>query len=269
MPVPLSPHFRRGLPALLLAVLPVVAGAADVAAAVDPADLAADAAALNAEAARNQTVDEDPWVLASSIFLDGHPDLRYRRYGMAALEAGALIDAHRHFRKAARFADKPSQGMVAEMLWEGRGVTQDRPLAYAWMEVASERNYPAFALFRELYWQEMSPEERARALSLNRPLWAEYGDAVAKRRLERRMEVARRNVTGSRVGFVGSLAIEISTPGGSRRIDAETVYNERYWNPRQYWAWQDEDWKRMGSGTVDVGPVAAAEPSESAEAPRQ
>jgi len=266
--VPLLPSARRCLSAALLVLVPAGAWSAETAPAADPADLAAEAASLNADAARKQTTDEDPWVLASSVFLDGHPDLRYRRYGMAALEAGALVDAHRHFRKAARFADKPSQGMVAEMLWEGRGVAQDRALAYAWMEIAAERDYPAFALFRELYWQEMSPEERARALSLNRPLWAEYGDAVAKPRLERRMEVARRNVTGSRVGFVGNLAIEISTPGGSRRIDAETVYAERYWNARQYWAWQDEDWKRMGSGTVDVGPVATAEPAES-ETPKR
>lgn len=235
---------------------------------VDAASLAADAAALNAEAVRKQTQDEDPWVLASSVFLDGHPDVRYRRYGMAALEAGAFVDAHRHFRKASRFADKPSQGMVAEMLWEGRGVAQDRALAYAWMEVAAERDYPAFALFRELYWQELSREERARAIVLNREVWAEYGDEVAKPRLERRMATARRNVTGSRVGFVGNLAIEIPTPGGSRRIDASTIYTERYWNPRQYWAWQDEDWKRMGSGTVDVGPVTSTEPKESESPPR-
>lgn len=250
----------RALAFPLLLVASAAAAAPPIAA-EEAVDLAAEAAALADDAVDKQRRSEDPWVLASSVFLDGHPDLRYRRYGMAALEKGAVVDAFRHFQRAAHFADKPSQGMVAEMLWEGKGVPQDRPMAYAWMELAAERDYPAFALFRELYWQEMSADERQRALGLNKPLWAAYGDAVAKPRLERRMKVARRNVTGSRVGFVGNLAIEISTPGGSRRIDGTTVYADRFWDPRQYWAWQDEDWKRLGEGKVDVGPVTGAESS--------
>ena len=69
------------------------------------------------------------------------------------------------------------------------------------------------------------------------------------------MRIARRNVTGSRVGFVGNVSIEVSTPNGSRSIDGALVYDDRYWEPRQYWAWQDEDWKRLGEGKVEVGPV--------------
>ncbi|MFN7213001.1 MAG: sel1 repeat family protein [Lysobacteraceae bacterium] len=257
-------HPRLHALAALLIALPALAAATPAVHPVDPPareslgdarTLAADAAELGAEAVRKQTREEDPWVIASSVFLDGHPDIRYRRYGMAAMRAGAHSDAFRHFQRAARFADKPSQGMVAEMLWEGKGVAQDRPMAYAWMEVAAERDYPAFALFRELYWQEMTAEERARAITLNKPLWAEYGDEVAKPRLEDRMRIARRNVTGSRVGFVGNVSIEVSTPNGSRSIDGALVYDDRYWEPRQYWAWQDEDWKRLGEGKVEVGPV--------------
>lgn len=225
---------------------------------VSAGDLAADAAAIRADAARKRKEEVDPWIIASSVFLDGHPDLRYRRYGMDAMRGGAHADAFKHFRRAARFADKPSQAMVAELLWEGKGVERDRALAYAWMEVAAERDYPAFALFRELYWQELAPEERARAIEFNGPLWAEYGDAVAKPRLERRMRTARRNVTGSRVGSVGFLTIEVATPSGSRSIDGSKVYDEVYWDPRRYWAWQDEGWKRVGSGTVEVGTVRQA-----------
>ncbi|WP_051282847.1 sel1 repeat family protein [Silanimonas lenta] len=238
-----------------LASMPKAGGPALPETKTSAGDLAADAAALRTDAAKKHKDAVDPWVIASSVFLDGHPDIRYRRYGMDAMRDGAHADAFRHFQRAARFADKPSQAMVAELLWEGRGVERDRALAYAWMEVAAERDYPAFALFREMYWQELTPEERRRAIELNGPLWAEYGDAMAKPRLERRMRTARRQVTGSRVGFVGYLSIEVATPYGSRSIDGSKVYDEVYWDPRRYWAWQDEDWKRLGSGTVEVGTV--------------
>lgn len=226
----------------------------------EAASLAREAAELGTQAEQRKK-SEDPWIMASSAFLDGHPDLKFRRWAMDAYSEEKFVDAFNHFKRSARYADKPSQGMVAEMLWNGKGVAQDRPLGYAWMEVAAERDYPAFALFRELYWQEMSKEERERAIGLNKEIWAEYGDDVAKERLERVMRVARRNVTGSRTGFVGNLSIEVSTPMGSRRIDATEIYADRFWEPRQYWAWQDQDWKQLGSGKVDVGPVSSTAPS--------
>lgn len=225
--------------------------------------LAADARLFN-EFAEDKQRQEDPWIMASSVFLDGHPDLKNRRWAMDAYREGRFVDAFNFFRAASRFADKPSQAMVAQMLWDGTGGTAiNRPLAYAWMEIAAERNYPAFALYREFYWQQMTREERRQAIALNEPLWKEYGDDVAQPRLEARMRTAKRNVTGSHAGFVGTLAIEVSTPMGSRRIDASQIYVDRFWNPEEYWRWQDEDWKELGRGQVDVGPVAQADPPAS------
>jgi TPR repeat protein len=48
------------------------------------------------------------------------------------------------FRRASFFADQPSQGMVAEMYWNGDGVPCDRALAYARMDLAAERGYASF-----------------------------------------------------------------------------------------------------------------------------
>ncbi|MFN9965498.1 MAG: hypothetical protein ACK52N_01400, partial [Lysobacteraceae bacterium] len=87
-------HPRLHALAALLIALPALAAATPAVHPVDPPareslgdarTLAADAAELGAEAVRKQTREEDPWVIASSVFLDGHPDIRYRRYGMAAM----------------------------------------------------------------------------------------------------------------------------------------------------------------------------------------
>lgn len=69
-------------------------------------------------------------MMMSAGFLSAHPDLRYRLLGLEEYRQGNHADAFRFFRRAAYYADKPSQGMVAEMLWQDQGVPQDRALAY-------------------------------------------------------------------------------------------------------------------------------------------
>ena len=67
----------------------------------------------------------------------------------------------------------------------------------------------------------LSAAERTMALALGVDVYREYGDDVAKRRLEAVMLRARRNITGSRVGRVGSLIVEISLPEGNIRVPAD------------------------------------------------
>src|SRR3546814_6828921 len=80
------------------------------------------------------------------------------------------------FLRAARYADKPSQAMVAEMHWRGLGVPQDRELGYAWMDLAAERMYPNFVIKRERYWQLLDADQRSNAIERGQQLLAEYGD---------------------------------------------------------------------------------------------
>src|SRR5690606_38552198 len=56
-------------------------------------------------------------LMITAGFLNGHPDLRFRLLALEKRQAGKLDDAFRFFQRAAYYADKPSQGMVAEMLW--------------------------------------------------------------------------------------------------------------------------------------------------------
>lgn len=195
-------------------------------------------------------------VMNTEMFLGAHPDLRWRREGLQSLEEGRDAEALTRFKRAARHADKPSQAMVAEMLWTGWGTAVDRPLAYAWMDVAAERAYVPFVVKREQYWKQLSEAERAQALDVGRAVYDEYRDDVAKPRLERWLRRAMRNVTGSRTGFVGALQVIVPGPGGiAMTIDGSKYYDGQYWQPEQYWAWQDSLWKDPQTGHVDVLPL--------------
>lgn len=210
----------------------------------------------------------DPDIVNSEDFIRAHPDLRFRRSGMDAYGRERFKEAFEHFKDAARYADKTSQAMIAEMLWKGEGVTQDRPLAYAWMDLAAERNYPPLIVLRERYWSALNASERARAVDVGQAIYDEFGDKVAKPRTEKELARARINVTGSRVGRVGTLAIPGSMDVPRERpgqptvvtegslgnvVDGTRYYAAEYWDPKQYWKWQDAQWQRLGEGSVIVG----------------
>jgi uncharacterized protein len=216
-------------------------------------------AAVTAPLAQAQQGDASPdALLLTDSFLAHHPDLKHRLAGIAALEDGRDEQAFREFQRAARYADKAAQAMVAEMLWQGRGTARDRAGAYAWMDLAAERQYPSLLVIRERYWAALDADEQARAIDIGQGVYAEYGDDVAKPRLERMLRRGKRNLTGSRVGFVGALSILVPGPGGGwLSIDGSQYYSSRYWDPKEYFAWQDEVWRTPPSGRVDVGPLDA------------
>jgi len=198
----------------------------------------------------------DPMMVQAG-FLSGHPDLRFRIRGLDEFKAGNREDAFRYFQRAAYYADKPSQGMVAEMYWNGQGVPADRALAYAWMDLAAERGYLTFATARERYWSEMTEAERNRALEEGQALYARFGDAAAQPRLATVLRRERGKMTGSRLGSgSGSLQVLVAGPDGEyEAIDGSKFYDPKYWDPKQYQAWHDSVWMRPRIGRVDVGGV--------------
>ena len=223
------------------------------------------AAAASAALGQSGERANDGLVLTSEGFLNAHPDMKYRLAGLDAQDAGNSRDAFKAFKRAARYADKPSQAMIGEMLWTGEGVEQDRALAYAWMDLAAERGFAVMIAKRERYWSELSEAERERAIEVGQAIYAEYGDDVAKRRLETVLKRARYQTTGSRTGAVGALKIELATPAGFISIDGATFYHPDYWQPERYWAWQEKQWKDPPKGVVDIGEIV----SESNETPKQ
>lgn len=195
--------------------------------------------------------------IISAGFLAHHPDLLYRQRGSDAYQAEQHAEAMGYFRRAALYADKPSQAMIAEMLWQGEGGPADRAQAYAWMDLAAERGYRVFLAKRERYWNTLDAAERERALVEGQAVYARYGDAAAKPRIARVLRRGRQQTTGSRTGFVGNLKILVPGPNGGMLIDGSRYYDPRYWDPEQYAAWHDEIWMKPAPGRVDVGEVEA------------
>lgn len=205
--------------------------------------------------------ENDP-VLIAGGFLEGHPDLKFRRMGLEEFNRGKADKAFKLFQRAALYADKPSQALVAEMLWGGIGVEQDRGLAMVWMDLAAERGYEAFVGKRDAYWRKLDDAERKRALAEGAAIRAEYEDKVAELRLARVLRRERGRMTGSRLGSSTS-PLQIIVPGyGS--IDGTRFYDPQFWDPKLYRAWHDAYWSDLKIGTVRVGePVKADEPPTS------
>lgn len=228
-------------PLLLALALPMTAPAAP------PADKGA--GALPADPT------EDP-LLITAGFLSGHPDLRFRMLGMEKRTAGNQEAAFKYFQRAAFYADKPSQAMVAEMLWNGTGTPADRAQAYAWMDLAAERGYEGFVELRERYWAALTPEQREQAIAEGEAIYARFGDAAAKPRIATVLRRERRAVTGSRTGFTGNLRIMVPGPAGPEEIDGSKFYDDRYWDPDKYQQWHDAIWAKPRVARVDVGPLS-------------
>lgn len=203
---------------------------------------------------------EEDIALLTAGFLSSHPDLRHRMAGLDFMRKGDLAEAHARFRMAARFADKPSQGMVAEMLWNGKGVQADRALGYAWMDLAAERGYKGFTILRERYWNALDASERERAIVEGQAIYAEYGDAVAKRRIASALRRGRLRMTGSRTGASSNLRIHVPGPSSWIEIDGSRFYNDQFWDPEKYQAWHDKIWTDPKVGTVSVGEYETVKP---------
>ena len=211
--------------------------------------------------AQKQISNSDGSITQHMAFLNGHPDLFFRIRGFDLLSSKSPDKAARAFQRAALFGDKPSQAVMAGLYWEGRGIARDRALGYAWMDLAAERGYPDFIAMREKFWSELNESERSRALQEGQAIYARYGDAAANPRLERELRRQRMQVVGSRTGFKGNAKVRVPVPGmaGSSSstptitIDGSQFYADKFWEPKQYQAWLDAQWKEPRSGRVEVG----------------
>jgi uncharacterized protein len=212
-----------------------------------------------------KTIDEYDELAKMAV---NHPNELYRIYGAKAAANGQWADAVHSFRKAARYADKYSQHRLSLLYWHGVGVGRDRVEAYVWADIAAERGYPQFLAIREKMWGELSPQEQARVPARGDALYKEYGDPVAKRRFADAIAHGKRQVTGSRTGFVGNLAIASRGSGTSLFGDGggtnlQSMYDASRTDPKKYWEFEDHVWKTV---TVNVGDL---EQTSSQPVPKQ
>lgn len=179
-----------------------------------------------ATTARDEVHWRDRNVMADEAYLRYHPDQRYRNLGLEAYAQQDYATALSHFTEAARYADKASQAFIAGMYWEGLGVPTDPAMAYAWIDLASERRTRALLAYREHYWSRLDAAQRERATAIGLDLYAEYGDHVAQERLERIMAKGQSRAAATRSAYLyvnGHLE----------------WYQAKFWRPTQYWAFQE------------------------------
>lgn len=160
-------------------------------------------------------------ILTSKPFLDHHPDIKWRLEGFRLYDQGDYTEAVKRFLKAARYGDKVSQAMVSEMHRLGQGVPADMAAAYAWMDLAAERGYQDLVVEREKIWASLDEAQRKDAVRKGSGIYREYGDAVAKPRMERILLRASKERTGSRLGVVGRMEVYLvvgRVPGGGYRM---------------------------------------------------
>jgi hypothetical protein len=212
----------------------------------------------------------DPDVWKSSHFQRAHPDLKHRVAAQALLEDGKLRAAMREFENAAAWGDKLSQAMLAEIYWEGVGIRQDRARAYAWMDLAAERQFVAFVAKREKYWAQLDAQQREAALAIGAEVYAVFGDDIALPRLQSKLS-RERGTTGSRLGFAGNGYVTL--PGsaatfltlswtslmpqllGGNQMPLYSYYSPQLWRFENYLDWHADGLEMARRGVVRVGAV--------------
>lgn len=192
----------------------------------------------------------------------GHPDLFGEFAGMRRFAAHDYTGALKYFKIGAHYADKLSQLSIGLMYENGNGVAKDPVTACAWLAMAAERKYPSFMATRDGVCKALTPAQHDQAVAVLDKLMPAYGDAVAKPRMARELELARSQMTGSRLGFdSGVNQVSASDNCGGPTIyeggvavpkagcGAMNYYDPSRWDPQQYFAARDAQWR----GTVTVG----------------
>ncbi len=193
-----------------------------------------------------------------------HPDLFGEYAGVRRYAHGNYQGALKYFKIGAYYADKFSQLCIGLMYLNGTGVHKDAETAYAWLDLAAERGYPQFVATRDGLKAQLTPEQLERAEATRDKLAKTYADAVAKPRMAKQLRMGRAQMTGSRTGFdfgvqhtaikencgngkaIAGVPVPVAGCGGSG------VYARYRWEPKEYFAARDAQWK----ATVSVGALS-------------
>jgi hypothetical protein len=202
-----------------------------------------------------------------------HPDLFGEFAGMRHFAHHDYKGALKYFEVGAYYADKLSQLSIGLMHLNGEGVAKDPVQAYAWLDLAAEREYPDFVATRDRVKAALSPEQLKKAQDLRSTLAQRYADNVAKPRMEQQLRFGMEQMTGSRTGFDFGVSHDstkgLLCHGSSLDINGMAVpeagcgsadiYAASRWQPDKYFALRDSQWK----ATVTVGDIQqdASKPS--------
>jgi len=224
------------------------------------------AAATTAMAQTDEDPLQDPYVQKTLRAMNDastwyHPDLFGEYAGVRRYAHHQYKEALRYFEVGAYYADKLSQLSIGLIHLNGEGVRKDPVTAYAWIDLAAERGYPDFVATRDRVLAQLTPEQRDQAQAQRDKLAQKYADAVAKPRMEQQLRIGAAQMTGSHTGFdsgvlhaamkqncgvgavIGGVSVPVAGCGGN------DIYAKSRWEPNQYFASRDAQWK----ATVSVG----------------
>jgi len=198
-----------------------------------------------------------------------HPDLFGEFAGTRYYVHHKYQDALKYFEIGALYADKLSQLCIGLMYMNGEGTKKDPITAYAWLDLAAERNYPDFVATRDRVKASLTAEQLAQATLVRKTLAERYADAVAKPRMAGQLRLGQMQMTGSHTGFNSGIEhVNLAGSSSSAQNCAETpmvgghavpqagcgsesIYDNERWEPNLYFASRDREYK----ATVTVGAV--------------
>jgi uncharacterized protein len=194
----------------------------------------------------------------------GHPDLAGEFAGMQAFARGDFAAALKGFEQGARYGDKLSQLSIGLMYLNGQGVDKDPVTAFAWVAIAAERKYPRFLDTRDRIWADLDAQQREKGKALVEQLYGQYGDLVAKPRLEHAMHQSLADMTGTGLSYATGNNVVMIVPDQYKKRCTDTTINgapvsgcgenlqdKSRWDPKEYMKLRDGTW----TGTVTVGEV--------------
>ena len=142
------------------------------------------------------------------------PDQAHLIRAARSLQDGFERDAFDKFLLAARYGNKEAQKNVGLMYIKGLGVEKDWAKAHAWLRLAASHGDPRFASARDEIWGTLREDEKLAAESHYRELRKEYGDLTALQLREEWVRKQKREVTGSRLGKVGAMRVQVADATG-------------------------------------------------------
>ncbi|MFK7957495.1 MAG: hypothetical protein AB8B96_15455 [Lysobacterales bacterium] len=131
-----------------------------------------------------------------------------------SLQDGFERDALDKFKQASRYGNKQAQKSIALMYIKGIGVEQDWAMAYAWLKLAATHGDDRIATARDEVLLALRDEEQALANQHYDNLQEEFGDLAALAKRELWVRKQKREVTGSRLGKVGALRVQVADSTG-------------------------------------------------------
>jgi len=202
-------------------------------------------------------VKAEPTFAQSYGYAEHAPGTDLTAEGNRFYQNGWFFTARHRFKRAAHWADKMAQHNLGVIWYRGDGVERDPARAWAWFELAAERDYPEFVGIANAVWDELSPVDRQRGRAYLDDLMPRYEDAVAVPRTARRMTWDRRQVTGSRVGFVGNL--EIYDIDSAVPRSGEEYFSEETWDFEQIVSREKQLFDALARARVTIGEMEFVE----------